>query len=495
MSGFVYNDLIFEVSSTGRTAYSLPELDVEEYDLSQDLDDHLIRSEPAELPEVSELQLNRHYTGLADKNFGVETGLYPLGSCTMKYNPKINEDIARIDGFNNIHPHQDPKTVQGAFELLYNLEQYLKAVTGMDHVTLQPAAGAQGELAGVLVIKKYHEKNGELDQRRKIIVPDSAHGTNPATAVVGGFDVVEIPSGEDGRVDLDALRAAVGDDTAGLMLTNPSTVGLYEKDIQEIAKIIHDAGGLLYYDGANTNAILGKSTPRDMGFDVVHLNLHKTFSGPHGGGGPGSGPIGVISELHDYLPNPHIEKEGDQYVVNSDYPDSIGRLKGYFGNFGVNVRAYAYIRSYGADGLRQVSEDAVLNANYLKARLQPYFETPFKEYCKHEFVLSGNKQKKEFGVNTKDMTKRLLDYGFYAPTVYFPLIVEECMMIEPTETEAKEELDRFADALIEIAEDAENNAEMLQSAPHQTAVRRLDETQANRKPRVRFERENIESSK
>jgi len=492
----VYNDLIFEISKKGRTAYSLPELDVEEYDLSNDLPDHLDRSEPAELPEVSELQLNRHYTGLADKNFGVETGFYPLGSCTMKYNPKINEDIARYDGFLNIHPLQPTKTAQGAFELMYDLQEYLKDISGMDHVSLQPAAGAQGELTGVLIIKAHHEKNGEGDQRTKILVPDSAHGTNPATAAVADFDVIEIQSNEKGQVDVEALRAAVGDDTAGLMLTNPNTIGIFEEDIEEIADIVHDAGGLLYYDGANTNGIMGKSNPRSMGFDVVHLNLHKTFSGPHGGGGPGSGPVGVIEELKPFLPSPSIEKSGDEYVVNHDHPDSVGRIKGYYGNFGVNVRAYAYIRSYGPEGLKQVTEDAVLNANYLKARLNPYYDDPYEgQYCKHELVLSGNRQKDAYGVSTKDMTKRLLDYGYHAPTVYFPLIVDESMMIEPTETESKETLDGFADAMIKIAEEAENDADFLHNAPYNTAARRLDETTANRNPIIRFQKEEAKAEK
>lgn len=488
MSTVVYNDLIFEISSPGRTAYSLPANDVDDYDLQADLPEELVRKEKAELPEVSELQLMRHYTGLADKNFGVETGIYPLGSCTMKYNPKINEDIARYDGFANIHPLQDPKTVQGALELTYNLQEYLKDVTGMDAITPQPAAGAQGELTGLLIVKKYHEERGEGEQRKTILVPDSAHGTNPATAAVCGYDVLEIKSTEEGRVDLEALKAAVGPDTAGLMLTNPNTVGIFEKDIDEITTIVHEAGGLLYYDGANANAILGKATPRQMGFDIVHLNLHKTFSGPHGGGGPGSGPVGVVEKLEKYLPNPRVLKEGEQYVIDRSSESSIGRLKGYFGNFGVNVRAYSYICSYGMDGLKQVSEDAVLNANYLKVLLAPHFDTPFDAHCKHEFVLSGNRQKKAHDVNTKDMTKRLLDFGHYAPTVYFPLIVDECMMIEPTETESKETLDNFANTLIQIAKEAAEDPETVQTAPHRTPVRRLDETTANRSPIITYEK-------
>ncbi|SDK76496.1 aminomethyl-transferring glycine dehydrogenase subunit GcvPB [Alkalibacterium thalassium] len=484
----VYNDLLFEISRPGRKGYSLPESSVEKTDLTGVIPEHLIREDAAELPELSELQVMRHYTGLSNKNFGIETGFYPLGSCTMKYNPKVNEDIARYSGFAQIHPFQPAQTAQGALELMYRLEENLKEVTGMDAISLQPAAGAQGEWAGLLIFKAYHEANGEGEQRRKILVPDSAHGTNPASAVVAGYDVVEIKSNEQGRVGIDALKAAVGPDTAGLMLTNPNTLGLFEVDIVEIAEIVHEAGGLLYYDGANANAILGKSTPGEMGFDVVHLNLHKSFSTPHGGGGPGSGPIGVKDYLKAFMPSPRIAKEGDTYKVTTDHPQSIGRVKGYFGNFGVNVRAYSYIRSMGADGLQQVSEDAVLHANYLKARLEPYYDTPYSSHCKHEFVLSGVRQKK-LGVRTLDIAKRLLDYGFYAPTVYFPLIVEECLMIEPTETEAKEQLDAFADAMIEIAEDAENNPETVTGAPFTKAVKRLDEVTAARKPVVTYQRD------
>ena len=479
--------LIFEQSKPGRRAYSLPENDVESFDLSEQLPEHLTRKEAAELPEVSELQLMRHYTALANKNFGIETGFYPLGSCTMKYNPKINEDVARYEGFTAIHPLQDPATTQGALQLMYELQEDLKQVTGMDEICLQPAAGAQGEWAGLLVFKAYHQSKGEGDQRRKILVPDSAHGTNPASAAVAGYDVVEIKSSEKGTVGVEALKSALGPDTAGLMLTNPNTLGLFEVDIVEIAKIVHEAGGLLYYDGANANAILGKSTPGEMGFDVVHLNLHKSFSTPHGGGGPGSGPIGVKAALAPFLPNPRIEKQADQYSLNSNYPDSIGRVKGYFGNFGVNVRAYAYIRSMGAQGLQKVSEDAVLHANYLKARLANHYDTPFKQHCKHEFVLSGLRQKKQ-GVRTLDIAKRLLDYGFYAPTVYFPLIVEECIMIEPTDTEAKETLDEFADAMIAIAKEVEEQPELLHEAPTTKAVRRLDEVLAARKPKVVYQK-------
>ncbi len=481
-----YNSLIFEISSEGHTAYDLPTNDIEEYDLAAELPAHLVRREPAALPEVSELQLLRHYTQLSNKNFGIESGPYPLGSCTMKYNPKVNEDIANLDGFANIHPSQSPKTAQGALELMYNMQNHLAEILGMDQVSLQPAAGAHGELAGILIIKAYHEANGEGDQRTKILIPDSAHGTNPATAAVTGYETIEIPSNERGTVDIEGLRAAVGEDTAGIMLTNPNTAGLFESDILEIVQIIHDAGGLLYYDGANSNANMGITNPGVMGFDVVHTNLHKTFTGPHGGGGPGSGPIGVKEHLAPYLPVPRVEKDGEAYVLNKDYPKSIGQIKGNFGNFGVIVRAYSYIRAMGAEGLRRVSEDAVLNANYLKTRIQDYYETPFKDqYCKHEFVVSANRQVAQ-GANAKDIGKRLLDYGVHAPTTYFPLIIEEALMIEPTETESKADLDYTADAFIQIAQEVVENPEKVARAPHLTSVRRLDEATASRRPVLTF---------
>lgn len=478
--------LIFERSKSGRKAYSLADFGVPTYDLAEELAPHLKRQEAARLPEVSELDLMRHYTALANRNFGLETGFYPLGSCTMKYNPKINEDIARLEGFSAIHPLQPAETAQGALKLMFELQEYLKKITGMDAVTLQSAAGAQGEWTALLIFKAYHEANGQGDVRKKMLIPDSAHGTNPATAAICGFDIIEIKSNENGTISVEALREAVGPDTAGLMLTNPNTLGLFENDILEISQIVHDAGGLLYYDGANSNAILSKVTPGLMEFDAVHLNLHKTFSTPHGGGGPGSGPVGVKDFLAPYLPIPQVEKAGDQYILSKDYPESIGRVKGYYGNFGVNVRAYAYIRTMGPKGLKQVSEDAVLNANYMKARLENHFDTPYPQICKHEFVLSGKRQKK-LGASTRDIAKHLLDYGFYAPTVYFPLIVEESLMIEPTETESKETLDAFCNAMIEIAQTIETNPELVTSAPHETSVRRLDETLAARKPKVIFD--------
>ena len=478
--------MLFEISRVGRTAYSLPKSDVPAVSLEEKFPKEYLRAEAAKLPEISEPQLMRHYTALSNKNFGIDNGFYPLGSCTMKYNPKINEDVARYSGFTKIHPLQATQTLQGAFQLMYELQEDLKVVSGMDAISLQPAAGAQGEWAGLMIIKAYHEKNGDLDKRRKILVPDSAHGTNPASAVIAGFDVVEIPSNEDGTVDLAALKQKVGEDTAGLMLTNPNTLGIFEKDILEMADIVHDVGGLLYYDGANLNAIMGITSPGAMGFDIVHLNLHKSFSTPHGGGGPGSGPVGVKAYLEPYLPIPRIEKTNDRFTLNSDYPLSIGRIKGYFGNFGVNVRAYTYIRTMGAKGLRKASESAVLHANYLRKRLEPYYDSPYKQVCKHEFVLSGNRQKK-LGVRTLDIAKRLLDFGYYAPTIYFPLIVEECLMIEPTETESKETLDEFADVMIQIAKEVVETPELVTEAPHQTAVKRLDEVTAARKPIVRFE--------
>ncbi|MDQ0256406.1 glycine dehydrogenase subunit 2 [Evansella vedderi] len=480
------NELIFEVSQPGRVGSSLPVSDVDKVDIHEKFPEHLIRDTPAELPEVSELQLVRHYTALSNKNHGIDNGFYPLGSCTMKYNPKINEDVARFEGFSRIHPYQPGETVQGALQLLYELQEELAEITGMDAVTLQPSAGAQGEWTGLMMVRAYHEQKGET--RTKVLVPDSAHGTNPATATVAGYKAVTIPSNKDGLVDLEELKKHVDSDTAALMLTNPNTLGLFEKEIVEIANVVHEAGGLLYYDGANANAILGKTTPGKMGFDIVHLNLHKTFTTPHGGGGPGAGPVGVKEKLIPYLPIPRIEKANGTYVLNSNYPLSIGRVKGYYGNFGILVRAYTYIRTMGPDGLRQVSESAVLHANYLRKKLEPYFEAPYSQICKHEFVLSGSRQKK-LGVRTLDMAKRLLDFGYHPPTIYFPLNVEECMMIEPTETESKETMDAFADVMAQISKEVEENPDMVLSAPHTTVIGRLDEVQAARQPVLRYKKE------
>lgn len=476
--------LIFERSKAGRTSYSLPELDVPETDLASELDDQFIREFPPDLPEISELELMRHYTGLSRRNYGVDNGFYPLGSCTMKYNPKINEDVARLPGFSHIHPYQDPKSVQGALEMMYDLQTSLKEITGMNEVSLQPAAGAQGEWTGLSMIRAFHEANGDTE-RTKVIVPDSAHGTNPASASVAGFDAVTVKSNEKGLVDLEDLKRVVGLDTAALMLTNPNTLGLFETEILEMAEIVHGAGGKLYYDGANINAIMGYTRPGDMGFDVVHLNLHKTFTGPHGGGGPGSGPVGVKKELTRFLPKPLLVKQDDRYVFDYDRPDSIGRVKPYYGNFGINLRAYTYIRTMGGEGLKKVSEYAVLNANYMMRKLGNAFVLPYPQHCKHEFVLSGKNQKK-LGVRTLDMAKRLLDYGYHPPTIYFPLNVEEGMMVEPTETESKETLDGFIDAMLEIAKEVENDPETVQEAPHTTIVNRMDETTAARKPILRY---------
>ncbi|PLR68101.1 aminomethyl-transferring glycine dehydrogenase subunit GcvPB [Bacillus sp. UMB0893] len=479
--------LIFELTKSGRTGYSLPSLDVPEASAEELIPSEYLRSEEAELPEVSELDIMRHYTALSNRNHGVDSGFYPLGSCTMKYNPKINENVARMAGLAHIHPLQDESTVQGALELMYDLQEHLIEITGMDEVTLQPAAGAHGEWTGLMMIRAYHEANKD-NKRTKVIVPDSAHGTNPASATVAGFETITVKSNDQGLVDLEDLKRVVGNDTAALMLTNPNTLGLFEENILEMAKIVHDAGGKLYYDGANLNAVLSKARPGDMGFDVVHLNLHKTFTGPHGGGGPGSGPVGVKADLIPYLPKPVLVKRDNKYTFDYDRPQSIGRVKPFYGNFGINVRAYTYIRTMGPDGLKAVTEYAVLNANYMMRRLSDAYDLPFDRHCKHEFVLSGKRQKK-LGVRTLDIAKRLLDFGYHPPTIYFPLNVEECIMIEPTETESKETLDSFIDAMLQIAREAEENPEIVQEAPHTTVVSRLDETTAARKPILRYQKQ------
>jgi glycine dehydrogenase subunit 2 len=482
-----HQSLIFELSKPGRVGYSIPELDVPEVNVESIIPSDYLRTEEPELPEVSELQIVRHYTALSNRNHGVDSGFYPLGSCTMKYNPKINEDVARFPGFAHIHPLQDEETVQGAMEMMYRLQTSLAEITGMDEVTLQPAAGAHGEWTGLMMIRAYHEANGDFN-RTKVIVPDSAHGTNPASATVAGFESITVKSDERGLVDLEDLKRVVDQDVAALMLTNPNTLGLFEEHILEMAKIIHEAGGKLYYDGANANAILGFARPGDMGFDVVHLNLHKTFTGPHGGGGPGSGPVGVKADLMPFLPKPVLVKEDDVYKFEYNRPHSIGRVKPFYGNFGINVRAFTYIMTMGPDGLHQVSENAVLNANYMMRRLEPHFDLPFTQHCKHEFVLSGRRQKK-LGVRTLDIAKRLLDFGYHPPTIYFPLSVEEAIMIEPTETESKETLDEFIEKMIQIAKEAEETPELVQEAPHTTVVKRLDEATAARKPILKYSKQ------
>ncbi len=475
--------LIKEYGSPGRKGYSLPELDVPEENPGERLPAGTVRKEAAELPEVSEVDAVRHFTSLSNMNYGVDSGIYPLGSCTMKYNPKINEDVARIPNLANIHPHQKEKYVQGSLEILYKLKQYLAEISGMDEVSLQPASGAHGEYVGLMIIRKYFEKRGE--ERTKVIVPDSAHGTNPASGTMAGFDVVEIESNERGMVDLDSLREAVDDDVAALMLTNPNTLGIFEKDICEIQQMIHEAGGLLYYDGANMNAVLGYARPGDMEFDVIHYNLHKTFSTPHGGGGPGSGPVAVKERLAPYLPVPVLKKNGSEYYWDYDRPDTMGKVHAFHGNYGVMLRAYAYIRTAGGEGLKEITENAVLNANYMKHKLKDTYELPFASDSLHEFVLSGSRQKKD-GITTVNIAKRLLDYEQYAPTIYFPLIVKEAMMVEPTETENLRSLDRFIETMKIISREIEEEPELVENAPHNTVVRRLDEAKAARNPDLRW---------
>jgi len=478
--------LIFEGGAPGRRAFVLPPADVPEEPLERLIPAEHLRQEELSLPEQAEVDVVRHYTNLSRRNFAVDVGFYPLGSCTMKYNPKVNEMAASLPGFAKVHPYQPEETVQGALELMYNLGQYLCRIAGLNHVRLQPAAGAHGELTGLLLIKAYHMDRGEDEQRREVIIPDSAHGTNPASAAMCGYKVVTVRSDERGGMDLAELRKVAGPKTAALMLTNPNTLGLFDENITEIAAIVHEAGGLLYYDGANANAVVGIAKPGDMGFDVVHFNLHKTFSTPHGGGGPGAGPVCVCDKLAPFLPVPVVvAAEEGRYKLDYDRPKSIGQVKSFYGNFGVLVRAYAYIRALGASGLREVAETAVLHANYLMRKLAPYFDLPYDRPCKHEFVLSGKRQKSR-GVRTLDMAKRLLDYGFHAPTVYFPLIVDEAIMIEPTETESKETLDAFAAAMIAIADEAEKDPELVKSAPLTTVVKRLDETRAARQLDLRW---------
>ncbi len=477
--------VIFEESVSGRKGYSLPDLDVPAQELDQLLPLELLRQQAPVLPEVSEVDVIRHFTRLSERNHGVDSGFYPLGSCTMKYNPKINEDVAVLAGFQSIHPYQPESSCQGALEVLFDLEKCLCAITGMDAFTLQPAAGAHGELTGLMLIKAYHHHRGQLDQKREVIVPDSAHGTNPASAALCGFKVVEVPSDARGNVDVAALRQVVGPQTAALMLTNPNTLGLFEEHIEEIAQLIHEAGGLLYYDGANANAILGVTRPGDMGFDVVHLNLHKTFAAPHGGGGPGSGPVGVKKDLIPFLPVPRVIQEAEGYRFDFDFPQSIGKVKAYYGNFLVALKAYTYIRQMGPSGLKAVAENAVLNANYLMEQLKEYYDLPYQRRCMHEFVLSGARQK-EYGVKTLDLAKGLLDYGIHAPTIYFPLIVEEALMIEPTETESKATLDQFIALMIKMAQEAIESPEKLHQAPQRLPVRRLDEAGAARNPDLKW---------
>lgn len=482
--GFQFNEhLSFEISREGRSSASLPRYTQKKREVPSSLK----RSQPARLPQLSELEAIRHFTRLSQWNFSIDTNFYPLGSCTMKYNPRVNEETARYTGFAHVHPYQPESTVQGCLQLMYELENYLAEIAGMDAVTLQPAAGAHGELTGVLVMRACLKAQG--NPRKKILIPDSAHGTNPATCSMADYDVVQIRTGKEGRLTSGVVAQMMTEDVAGLMLTNPSTIGLFETDIKTIADIVHAKGGLVYGDGANMNALLGKARPGDLGIDILHYNLHKTFTTPHGGGGPGSGPLAVKKFLEPFLPIPRvvsIPPEGGIFHLDFDRPQSIGRMRAFQGNFGMMVRAYTYIREMGATGLKRATELAVLNANYIKARLKDHYHLPFGEGTLHEVVFSDKKQK-DFHISTLDIAKRLMDYGFHSPTIYFPLVIFGALMIEPTETESKETLDEFCEAMIQIAQEAKENPDLLKSAPNNTRLRRLDEAKAARELKLRFE--------
>jgi glycine dehydrogenase subunit 2 len=480
--------LIFEKSKSGRRGCLLPEVGIEEIEPDTIIDSSLVNEELLDLPEATELTVSRHFISLSHKNHFIEKGFYPLGSCTMKYNPKINERIAALHRFKMIHPYLPINCVQGSLEIMYELQNLFAEITGMDAVTLQPAAGSHGELTGMLIVKAYFKKKGE--HRTKVIVPDSAHGTNPATAKMCGFEVVQVKSDEKGQVDIESLKSIVDNSVAAIMLTNPNTLGLFEENILEISELLHEAGALLYYDGANLNAIMGLVRPGDMGFDIVHINTHKTFSTPHGGGGPGAGPVAVKKELESFLPIPTVSYDGTQFFLNYNHLDTIGKVRSFYGNFGVLLRAYAYILSMGKDGLTQAAKDAVLNANYLRVKLKEKFSLPYDYMCMHEFVLSGEKQK-EKGVNTMAMAKRLMDYGIHPPTVYFPLIVPESIMIEPTETEAKDVLDEFIDIMLKIAKEVDETPELVIEAPHNTPIAKVDEVLAAKKPRLIYRKESV----
>ena len=481
--------LIFEHSSPGRVGATLPPAEVPTQPLDELVPARYLRSD-LPLPEVGELDVVRHFTRLSQKNMCIDTTFYPLGSCTMKYNPKINEEAARLPGFAQIHPRQDESTVQGALQLMFDLQTYLAEISGMPGVTLQPAAGAHGELTGMLVVRAYHQDRGD-SHRKRVLIPDSAHGTNPATAKMVGYDVQSIPSDSRGNLDVSALRAALGSDVAALMITIPSTFGLFDEHLSEVIDAVHGAGGLVYGDGANMNAMLGQARFVDLGVDVMHFNLHKTLSTPHGGGGPPSGPVAVGSDLVPFLPVPRAaRREGADgtsiYYLDYDQPRSIGKIKAFYGNFGMMVRAYTYIRCNGAEGLENIGETAVLNANYLMERLKGAYDVFSDRHCKHEFIVSARRQRRTNGVRALDIAKRLIDYGFHPPTIYFPIVVEEALMIEPTETESLETLDRFVDAMLAIAKESDEDPELVKSAPHSTEVGRLDEVAAVRKPNLRW---------
>ena len=474
--------LVFEKSRPGRRAGRIPR----QAELSTPaVPEELRRELPARLPEIPEIELVRHFTELTTRNFGIDTGFYPLGSCTMKYNPRVNERVAALPGFRDLHPHQDEDGAQGALELMHDLQEILAEVTGLDAVSLQPAAGSQGELTGLMLMRAYFADRGEEEQRRTIVVADTAHGTNPASVTMAGYELQKVATDARGNIDLDDLRNRVDGSTAGLMLTNPSTLGLFDEHIEEVAKIFHEVGALLYYDGANLNAVCGISRPGDMGFDIVHINLHKTFSQPHGGGGPGGGPIAVRDRLEPFLPVPAVVRDENRFRLDYDRPKSIGKVRAFTGPFGVFVRSYAFILAWGRE-LRTMSEDSVLNANYLLARLKDAYDLPFDRLCMHEFVLSARRLKKEHGITALDVAKRLMDYGFHPPTIYFPLIVPEALMVEPTETETKETLDAFADAMLAIAREAAEAPDEIKSAPHGRPVGRLDEVKAAKRAIVRY---------
>jgi glycine dehydrogenase subunit 2 len=478
-------ELIFEISKPGRSTVKVTASDVPAVNIESAIGKKYLRSD-LDLPEVAEVDLVRHYTNLSRRNFGVDLGFYPLGSCTMKYNPKVNENMAALPGFTGLHPYADDESAQGNLQLMYEMQKCLSNIFGMAEFTLQPAAGAHGELTGIMMVKKYFEKKNE--KRPLILIPDTAHGTNPASGALCGFDTVTLNSNSEGGVDIDHLKSLMTQDVAGLMLTNPNTLGLFERNIEQVAQIVHGKGGLLYGDGANANAFLGKVRPGDLGFDVIQLNLHKTFSTPHGGGGPGSGPVGVSAKLVDYLPVPRIVKSSNGYTWSDKFPNTIGRMRAFYGNFNVVVKAYTYIRSLGAEGLAHATEMAVLNANYIKEKLKPYFDLPYDRICMHECVFSGKRQMAQNGVHTTDIAKRLIDFGYHPPTIYFPLIVPEAIMIEPTETESKETLDTFCDAMIAIAREAKESPDCVKNAPLTTPVSRLDEVLAARKPDVAWKK-------